>query len=254
MKRSLAGPTLDDRLEELLAGLWRSDPLAGAAVEQRARQLLLDTLGCAIAGLATDGALALAQRLAREEPGQIILPGLDAGLSANAFAVAFSAGACAFEAPEGLAAAQGRPGLHVVPAILAASGGRRATLRTALDALTIGYEVGARIGSIYRILPGMHVDGTWGTFGAAAAIARLLGESSAVALSAINTAACQLPLSLYMPITAGSLARNLYVGHGVALAGTAVAAAQAGIDGPRGALAEHMHLLLGRVPDMPCPT
>lgn len=239
----------DRSVARLLETIWLLDPLTAGGVEQRARHLLLDTLGCAIAGLATEPARDFAMRLGDSEPGPLSYPGLPRGLSPAAFQMAFSAAACAFEGPEGLAVAQGRPGLHVVPTLIAQALRARSPLRDVLQALTIGYEVGGRIGQAYRILPGMHVDGTWGTLGAVAGLARLAGASCADALSALSVAACQLPVSLYLPITQGSVARNLYVGHGAMLANFAVDAALSGTGGPSGALGEHMRILLGKAPE-----
>lgn len=239
----------DKSVARLLETIWPLDPLASEGVEQRARHLLLDTLGCAIAGLATAPARDFAIRLHESEPGPLSYPGLPHGLSPAAFQMAFGAAACAFEGPEGLAAAQGRPGLHVVPAVLARALRARSPLGGVLQALAIGYEVGGRIGQAYRILPGMHVDGTWGTLGATAGSARLAGASRVEALSALNVVACQLPVSLYLPITQGSVARNLYVGHGALWASFAVDAALSGTNGPSGALGEHMRILLGKAPE-----
>jgi 2-methylcitrate dehydratase PrpD len=239
----------DQSVARLIETIWPLDPLAPDGVEQRARRLLLDTLGCAIAGLATEPARGLAMKLGESEPGSLSYPGLPRGLSPAAFQMAFGAAACAFEGPEGLADAQGRPGLHVVPALLAHALAARSPLGDVLRALAIGYEVGGRIGRAYRILPGMHVDGTWGTLGATVGSAHLAGASPGQAQSALNVVACQLPVSLYLPITQGSVARNLYVGHGAVWAGFAVAAALSGTDGPSGALGEHMRILLGNTPE-----
>jgi 2-methylcitrate dehydratase PrpD len=174
------------------------------------------------------------------------IPGMSGGLSTSGFLSAFSAAACCFEGPEGLALAQGRPGLHVVPALLARALPKQRSLRDVLEALVTGYEIGGRIGEVYRIRPGMHVDGGWGTFGAVAGLARLQGETPEAALAAINHAACHLPFSLYFPITQGSTARNLYVGHGALLADIALTSALAGFGGPPGSLSEHMRLALAR--------
>jgi 2-methylcitrate dehydratase PrpD len=237
-------PTLDEDILRTLRWLWSAQPLDDALIEQRARHLLFDTIGCALSGLATDEVRGLVQRLSESEPGTLRIPGMTSGLSTSGFLSAFSAAACCFEGPEGLASAQGRPGLHVVPALLARAEQR--SLRQVLNALVAGYEIGGRIGEVYRLRPGMHVDGTWGTFGAVASLARLRGETPEAALAAINHAACHLPFSLYFPITHGSTARNLYVGHGALLADIALTAALAGFGGPPGSLAENMRLALGR--------
>ena len=73
---------------------------------------------------------------------------------------------CWDEACEGLARAHGRPGLHAIPPALALGIANRETLREVLTGAVRGYEMAARLGERMRIQPGMHVDGTWGTFGA----------------------------------------------------------------------------------------
>ncbi|MDF2119455.1 MmgE/PrpD family protein [Roseiarcaceae bacterium H3SJ34-1] len=237
---------LDDDILQTLRWLWSAQPLDDGSIEQRARHLLFDTIGCALSGLATDEVRGLVGRLNESEPGGLRFPGMPGGLSTSGFLSAFSAAACCFEGPEGLALAQGRPGLHVVPALLARALPERRSLRQVLDALVAGYEIGGRLGEVYRLRPGMHVDGGFGTFGAAAGLARLRGETPETALAAISHAACHLPFSLYYPITHGSTARNLYVGHGALLADIALTSARAGFGGPPGSLSEHMRLALGR--------
>jgi len=237
---------LDDDILRTLRWLWSAQPLDDAMIEQRARDLLFDTIGCALSGLATDEVRGLVQRLNESEPGALRFPGLQGGLSTSGFLSAFSAAACCFEGPEGLALAQGRPGLHVVPAVLARALSEQRSLRQVLAALVAGYEIGGRIGEVYRLRPGMHVDGGWGTLGAVAGLARLRGATPDLALVAINHAACHLPFSLYFPITHGSTARNLYVGHGALLADMALTASLAGLGGPPASLAENMRLALAR--------
>jgi len=241
-----ASAGLDADILAALRWLGAARPLDDARIEQRARDLLFDTIGCAVAGLATDEVRDLARRLAESEPGTLRIPGMPEGLSTSGFLFAFSAAACCFEGPEGLALAQGRPGLHVVPAVLARALAERRSLREVLDALVVGYEIGGRIGEVYRLRPGMHVDGTFGTFGAVVGLARLKGAAPEDTLAAINHAACHLPFSLYFPITHGSTARNLYVGHGALLADMALTATLAGFGGPTMSLTEHLRLALAR--------
>jgi 2-methylcitrate dehydratase PrpD len=61
---------------------------------------------------------------------------------------------------------------------------------------------------------------------------------------AIEAAACQIPASLYLPITVGSSVRNTYVSHAVLLGMLSAAAAEAGFDMPRGALEESRRRVL----------
>ncbi|WP_158742852.1 MmgE/PrpD family protein [Acidisphaera sp. L21] len=228
--------------------LWSTPITTLPDIEHRTRLLLLDTLGCAIAGTAETEIQALARELGQD--GALRLPGLNHGLSPDAFAFCFAAGACWHEACEGLAAAHGRPGLHAIPAALALSPG--ATLGEVLDAVAAGFEIGGRVGIAYRIRPGMHVDGTWGSFAAVAASCRIAGMTPAATVAALNHAACHLPFSLYRPIAKGSTARNMYVGHGAVFGMAAAAATRAGLGGPPGSIAEATTLALGK--DLPAIT
>ncbi len=239
---------MTEALPALLDWLWSGAP--DPATEALARELLLDTLGCAIAGSAEPEVAALFRAHAAAERGALRFPGLPLALSAEGFTRCVAAASCWHEACEGLAAAHGRPGLHAVAAVLAPAllGGH--TLGRVLAAIAAGYEVGGRLGAACRIRPGMHVDGTWGSFAAAAAVAHLRGSSPAVALAALEHVACHMPFSLYWPIAQGSTARNAYVGHGALHGAAAVAAAQAGLGGPAGSIDEWARVALG-LPSLP---
>jgi 2-methylcitrate dehydratase PrpD len=88
------------------------------------------------------------------------------------------------------------------------------------------------MGEVLRIAPGMHVDAYWPALGVAAAAVGLSGGSAAQALAAVRIVACQLPHSLYLPVTHGSEARNTYLAHSAQLGLLASSAALAGIDAP----------------------
>jgi 2-methylcitrate dehydratase PrpD len=207
-----------------------------AEVEAKARLLLLDTLGCLIAGLRHAEVRALGRALRLAFPGDLVWPGSDVSLGPAGFAALGAAAACWDEACEGHAAAHGRPGLPVVPALLALAGDRT-SLGEVLLALVTGYEVGARAGEAWRIPAGLHVDGSWHSLAVAAAVARLIVGAQAIA-PAVEAAACQIPASLYLPISTGSVVRNTYVAHAVLLGLLAGAAAEADFAMPSGALDE----------------
>jgi 2-methylcitrate dehydratase PrpD len=69
----------------------------------------------------------------------------------------------------------------------------------------------------------------------AAAVARMTSGPERIQ-PAIEAAACQIPASLYLPITMGSVLRNTYPAHAVLLGMMATAAADAGFAMPHGAL------------------
>jgi 2-methylcitrate dehydratase PrpD len=159
-------------LTEAVTWLARSATLP-AEVEAKARLLLLDTLGCLIAGLRHPEVGQFAQALCVAFPGAAAWPASDVALAPAGLAALGAAAACWDEACEGNAAAHGRPGLPVVPALLALATTRDVSLGELLHALVTGYEIGARAGEVWRIPHGWHVDGGWHSLGVAAAVARM---------------------------------------------------------------------------------
>src|SRR5262245_44324443 len=149
-------------------------------VEIKARLLLLDTFGCILAGLHHPEVQQLGDALRIAFPGETAWPTSDAKLGAAGAAALGAAAACWDEACEGHSAAHGRPGLPVVPALLALCATRDTSLRDLLGALVTGYEIGARAGQLWRIPAGWHVDGSWHTLGVAAAVARLTAGPRAI--------------------------------------------------------------------------
>ena len=242
----MSATPLADQLRPLLTRLWGAPP--AGEVGHRARLLLLDTLGCAIAGAGAAEVASLARVTMAGRVGTLRLPGFADPLDSPAAASLLATAACWDEACEGLARAHGRPGLHAAPVVLALGLARGATLGDALAALAAGYEVAGRLGEVLRIRPGMHVDGTFGVYGAAVAAARLLGLGPEAALDAVRTAACMASASLYLPIRRGSVTRNLYVGQAAERGIAAAQAVAAGIAPPDDALEEAARVALGLDP------
>jgi 2-methylcitrate dehydratase PrpD len=215
----------DATLVDVVRWLWSATP--PGAVRAKARLVLLDTVGCA---------LAASSHAKLKEFGRV-LQETDA-VSGSASAARFAMAACWDEACEGLARAHGRPGVPVIALLQALAPVRRATLGEVVDALIAGYEVGARLGEALRIAPGMHVDATWPALGVAAACVHLLKGSSAQALAAVRIAGCQIPRSLYLPVKAGAEARNTYLAHAAQLGLLAAQAALANLSAPQRVLEE----------------
>jgi 2-methylcitrate dehydratase PrpD len=223
--------------------LAKVPPVLAPAVESKARLLLLDSLGCILAGLRAPKLAALNRALAVAFPGDLALPGMAAPLAPAGLAALAATAMCADEACEGLAEAHGRPALPVVPVVLALGAGRG--MAEVLAAVVAGYEAGARAGIAWRVRPGMHVDGSWHALGAAVAAARLLGLDPARAAAAAHHAACQVPFSLYLPIARGMDGRNLYPAHAALLGVLCAAGEAAGFAAPPDALDEARRLALG---------
>lgn len=237
----------NDELDVLIRRLHADEP--PAPVFESARLLLLDTVGCALAGLQAPAVRAFALHAARLDPGPVPWPGgapEAAGLSVHGACQTLAMAACWDEACEGLAFAHGRPGVPVVAAVLALATTTRCTWAAALQAVVLGYEIGGRMGARLRIKPGMHVDAGWPALGSAAAAARLLGGHAATVRAAVELAAAQLPFGLYLPIEQGADGRNTYLGHAASLGVHAAMAATSGVCAPRGAVEAHARLALGR--------
>lgn len=229
---------------------WAFEGPRGAAAD-KARLLLLDSLGCALAGLGHPRVAAFAQAMQAGFPGEIALAG--ARLAPAAAAAVLATATCWDEANEGLARAHGRPALPVAPLALVARA-QGADPALALAAFVLGYEVAARAGEAWRIRPGMHVDGSWHSLGAAAGAARLAGLDAEGVARAVRLAACQIPFAMYAPITAGLDGRNTYPAHAVLIGQLAASAAAAGMDAPDHGFAEARRIALGHAePAMMAP-
>ena len=147
-------------LAETVTWLSRCDALP-RDVEAKARLLLLDTFGCLLAGLLHPDVRKFGQALHLAFPGEAAWPTSDVKLGPAGLAALGAAAACWDEACEGNASSHGRPGLPVVPALLALAASRQTKLADLLLALTTGYEIGTRAGEAWRIPAGWHVDGGW---------------------------------------------------------------------------------------------
>jgi 2-methylcitrate dehydratase PrpD len=227
--------------DAIIAWAWDGPP-PGSAAARKARLLLLDSLGCALAGLGHPRVVGFAAAMARAFPGPLRLAGH--GLAPGAAAAVLATAGCWDEANEGLARAHGRPALPVAPLALVARATGTDPAR-ALAAFALGYEVAARTGEAWRIRPGMHVDGSWHALGAAACAARLDGLDPAGAARAARLVACQVPFALYAPIAAGMDGRNSYPAHAALLGALAAAAAASGMDAPEHGFAAARRLALG---------
>jgi 2-methylcitrate dehydratase PrpD len=204
-------------------------------VSRHARLLLLDTLGCGLAGRRAAEVSRLEQSLAALEGGALQLPG-SAPLGVRGMAQILAIAPTWDEACEGHAYAHGRPGIPVIAALVPLVLHRRQSLGALIGALAMGYEVGARAGGWLRAPKGIHVDGNWPAIGVAAAVARFL---HADAMRAVAAAACQLAYSLYLPVKSGGTIRNAYLGHSAMLGLDAALAAQAGFGTPADALSHY---------------
>lgn len=132
----------------------------------------------------------------------------------------------------------GHPGIHLVPALLAAlSAAPPVTWGTLLQSLVTGYEVVAALARAIPFAREVHPHGHIGAVGVAAAVTRLRGGTPSEAAQAMAVAA-SLPLRTdWRPCFTGHTVRNAFTGTGALLGLWAASLAEAGFTAEPDALA-----------------
>src|SRR5580700_7926059 len=187
-------------------------------VRALARQCVLDYYGVALAGADDPLVTILLDELAEAggaEQASVIghktrLPALSAALVNGAIGHALDYDDVNLAMP-------GHPSVAILPGLLALAEARQSSGREVIAAFVAGYETACRIGLALRpghYNLGFHATGTVGSFGAAAACARLLGldaEATARALGIAGTQAAGLKSqfgTMCKPFHAGKASQN----------------------------------------------
>jgi len=214
--------------EGLVALLAR--PVAPAD-RRRAALHLVDWIGCATAGAASEtGALFRAHAAAGTGPARILL-----GTAASAHEAAFCNGAFGnvLEMDDVHREAILHPGPVVMPAALALAAARGATGPALLDAILRGYEAEIRIGR--ALGPGhyarFHPTATMGPFGAAAACASLLGLNAEHTAWALGNAGTQAG-GVWQCRHEAVMTKQLHTARAAAMGLEAATLAELGLTGP----------------------
>ncbi|MGH3319855.1 MAG: MmgE/PrpD family protein [Streptosporangiaceae bacterium] len=221
-------------LGEFIAELrWERLP---DAVRDRARLVLLDTLGVTAAGARTPELRRLID--AWDPPdGPATLIGAGRHTDVDAAVWLNGTAACALELDEGNKYARGHPAAHAAFAALALAQARPTPGTELLAAFVAGHEVAARFGRATTTRPEIHTHGHWGTAGAAAAAGRLLGLSAPALAAALDAATGLVFAPPWASVLGGSFFRNTWIGgagvHGLVAARIA-AAGLADADGTAG--------------------
>ncbi|MBP2296150.1 MmgE/PrpD family protein [Azospirillum rugosum] len=206
-----ARPSWLDRWGAFAAGLTFAD--LPAPVVERAKLVLLDCIGVIAAGMQEPECRALAGRMA-ETGGAGDCPAIGAGRGFAAGPAAFLNGVAGtmLELDEGNQYARGHPGIHVLPAILAAAPRQTSSGADLLTALALGYEIGSRIGIAAKLLVTTHPHGTWGTAGAALGVAHLNRADAAAMIETLNIASTLGLATSRRTMLEGGTVRNAYAG------------------------------------------
>ena len=182
------------------------------------RQCILDYLGVAIAG-ADDPLVRMLLDEMVETGGtrQASVIGHDSRLPGLSAALVNGAAAHALDYDDVNMAMPGHPSVAILPALLALAEQRHSSGREVITAFVAGYETACRIGLALRpghYNLGFHSTGTVGSFGAAAACARLLGLQTTVTAGALGIAGTQAAGlksqfgTMCKPFHAGKAAQN----------------------------------------------
>ncbi len=229
------GPTA--RLAEFCAGL-RFDDLDPSA-RHAVRRHLLDTLGASIAGTQSLPAQIAARTLRElENTGTIPVPGFEGGWNRLTAAYLLGASAHGLELDDGYRAGSVHPGAPVIPAVLAASWGRKVDGKRIASAIAAGYEVVTRVAEAAHPASrkrGFHNTPITGVLGAAVASASILGLDAAQTAHALGIAASSAA-GLFAFLHGGGEIKRLHPGFAAREGLMAALLARNGMTGPAGVL------------------
>ncbi len=228
--------TLSQTLGEFGAGL-RYEDLPHAVVEM-ARKAVLDWLGSVLAG-STQPPAQMARQFALSLGGQGEADVIGTGVRTDVLRSALLNGLAAHivELDDLHRPSTTHAGAPVIAAALGAAEREGASGRRFLEAVVVGFDVAARIAeavnpSHYRF---WHNTATCGTFGAAAAVAKVLGldpDTFAHALGSAGTMAA----GLWEFLTDGAMSKHLHTGQAAHDGALAAYLAREGFTGARAIL------------------
>ncbi|MBW8269156.1 MmgE/PrpD family protein [Caldovatus aquaticus] len=212
---------------------WRTRPLP-PDLERHARRALVDWFAALLAGASRPPATLLAAALADETRGGggavCYVTGRRVPLRHAALMNGLASHIVEFD--DIYRYAVYHPGCPTIGAALAAAQARGADMAALLRAMVAGYEVSCRIGravqpSHYRF---WHTTGTVGTFGAAAAVAVLLGCDAERTAHALATAAT-MASGLQQAFRGEGMSKPFHPGHAAEAGALAALAAAQGVTG-----------------------
>jgi 2-methylcitrate dehydratase PrpD len=206
-------------------------------VLEQARLSFLDTLGCMVAGAASDPVRSVVAASTEWGRGEVPIAGASCRLALPWAALANGTAAHALDFDDNLEPALGHASAVLVPAILSVASTRRSPGAAVLDAYVVGIEVMGRLGAAFNMdhySKGWHATLTLGAPAAAAAIARLLRLDAGQARNALSIAASMAGGS---KIQFGTGLKPVHAGLAAKAGITAALLAAAGLDAAPEAIA-----------------
>jgi 2-methylcitrate dehydratase PrpD len=228
---------------------WRERGIPENALKT-AQAYVLDWLGSALAGSATDPGAKLIDYAQAQPSGPASLVGLKMGRSPEVAAFVNGARSHILEMDDLDRGSVVHPGTVVIPAALATAEREQTNGRNFLSAVVAGYEVAIRVGEAVgkRHYYHFHNTGTCGVFGAAAATGWLLGLSEPQLVWALGNAGTQAA-GLWEFNTDGDMSKHLHAGRAAAVGLLAGDLASRGFTGARKILEGERGLFAATAPD-----
>jgi len=226
---------MNDHYQKISAFLKSShlDTYSSSAISE-AKRSILDTIGCMIAGIDTplgQGVRNLAGRF-KDENGAMLLGAVSPVMPFVA-AMGNSYMANAHDADDGHRRSRLHAGGIIIPAALAAAEENNSTGKAFLEATITGFELGYRAGMVTTGWDAYHGSAMGSTFGAAAAVGRLMDLSPDEIINAMGIAEMQAPNCMLMGWIKARNAPMIKEGMGWSAASGLMSAymAQSGIKG-----------------------
>ncbi|MDG1936810.1 MAG: MmgE/PrpD family protein [Paracoccaceae bacterium] len=202
----------------------------------RAKLIIADCIGAIIGGSAEPEMLAFVDSI--NSPGKSRILGNSKVTDPQTASLINGTAGTVLEMDEGHQFARGHPGMHVLPALLAASENALHPVsgKDFLKSFIIGYDIAARVGLSTSLHPNMHPHGTWGVVGAAASLGSL-NQLDEVQLSELINIASSLTLATSRKtMVEGGTVRNAYTGVANQMAHIAYGLLIAGFSGEKDGL------------------
>jgi 2-methylcitrate dehydratase PrpD len=205
------------------------------AVIHKAKLCLLDYVANVYGSLELDAVARVADYI-RSLAGPPSATVLGCGFKTDVHHAAFMNGttAEAIEAQDGLRFGGNHPGTAVIPAVLAVAETMGLSGKDIIQAVVVGYEAANRPAAAmhpWHTLGGFLPTGTCGTFGAAAAVARLRGYDAAGMGNALGCAGYLAPISMAEQLMGGFTVKIVQGGQAALSGLMAAGLAAAGITG-----------------------
>ena len=212
--------------------------LAGTSIEQipdtallAAKQIITDSIGVIIGGMAEPEIQAMVQTFDADGKGNVPILGTKFETSAEMASLIHGTAGTVLEMDEGHQFAKGHPGMHILPALISATHEKNVSSQEFLRAFILGYDVGARIGLASSLSPNMHPHGTWGGIGAAAALGVLEGLGAEEIAEVLNIASSLTLATSRKTMLEGGTVRNVYTGYANQMAHFSLVLFKSGFNG-----------------------